>query len=293
MSRRFIPFEKAKTDPDSLLGACCCACPAADAFGRLRILDGIDVHLADPGAFAAAHTLIVINGQLVEADFVEQAVDCAEQAKRLAEETIYDDTANEDYDQQKQLPAKEKTDGLLKLGMRTQQRNAAKQRAGRTDILAESRLAHADNVGDGDRHDDHKDEKNGIFGVFEYAGKTALFSGQRDMCQQLLNQPERTEKAAHKAPQQHADGQQKACDIEAEIKLHGAADGLQRADRAGNGGGRAGIAVQPRIAELFPRSGIDSCALFAGEIADMRIGQTERGDLDHFAPDGLRNLHIA
>ena len=43
----------------------------------LRMSDRIDVHSADAGAFAAVHALALVYLQAIEADLVEQAVDCS------------------------------------------------------------------------------------------------------------------------------------------------------------------------------------------------------------------------
>ena len=78
---------------------------------------------------------------------------------------------------------------------------------------------------------------------------------------QLLYQSERAEPPADCPPEQHAKRQQHADHIEAELKFHGAVHRLQRPDRTGKSCCRTRIAVQSRIAELFPFSLINLPAL--------------------------------
>ena len=86
--RRRRLSEDAKTNADCFCGTDRCACAAADTFGRLGVLYGVNVHFADGGASAAADASAFIDGQAIEADLVEQAVDRAERTEDLAEEAI-------------------------------------------------------------------------------------------------------------------------------------------------------------------------------------------------------------
>ena len=80
----------------------------------------------------------------------------------------------------------------------------------------------------------------------------------RNLMQQLLKPAEGTEEAADKTPQQHAQQNEKACDIVGEAELGRAHHCLKRPDRAGPGRCRTGVAVQPRHADSLPRPLIQS-----------------------------------
>lgn len=272
-------------------GTCGSTFAAANALCRLRIFDRIDVHPADVGAFAAVHALVFIHRQTIEAYFIEQAVDCAERTDEFAEKAIDNDTAYDGDDQQSELPIEEPANCLLKLRVRAQQWNAAHQRAGRTDVLAECRFAHAYDIGDSHRHDTDKNDQNDVFEILRKRRQTQFFLGQRNLGKELLNQTKRTQETTYEAAQQYANCKQKSYNIEAEIKFPGAGNGLKRADGAGNGSGRAGVTVQTWIAELLPGACIDPGALFTNEVAGMQIGETESCNLNQFAFDMMIDFH--
>lgn len=230
----FFLLEEAKAQMDRVGGAGCSAFSAADAFCRLRIFDRIDIHSADAGALAAAHTLVFIHCQAIEADLIEQTIDRTEWTEELAEEAIDNHAACDGDDQQRELPVKEPANRLLQFGVRAQQWNAARQRAGGTDVLTECRLAHADDIGDGYRHDADEYDQNDVFEILCKRRQAQLLPGQRNFTDDFLNQTERAQETAHKAAQKHADCQQEAYDIETEIKFPGAGNRLKRADRTGN-----------------------------------------------------------
>lgn len=89
------------------------------------------------------------------------------------------------------------------------------------------------------------------------APKRAYFFRKRDLVEQILDQTERTEKAAYESSDQGADKDQKSNDIVSHLEIPAADYRLDRTYRTGTDCARAGIAVQTRNAYIFELSGID------------------------------------
>ena len=98
--------------------------------------------------------------------------------------------------------------------------------------------------------------------------------------EQILDQAERTEKAAYKSSDQGADKDQKADDIVCHLEIPAADDGLERSDRTGADCARAGVAVQTRNTDIFQFAGVD----FSGEKSgDMAVCKKRPESLDRVA----------
>ena len=94
--------------------------------------------------------------------------------------------------------------------------------------------------------------------------------------QKLLKPPERAQKATDEPSQQHPEEDQDASDVVGKAEFGGAYHRLERSHRAGTGSARAGIAVQPRYADVF------SAALIQrpfGKVGQMNVGQKGRPGL--------------
>ena len=88
--------------------------------------------------------------------------------------------------------------------------------------------------------------------------------------QQLLKPAEGTQEAADEAPQQHAQQNEKACDIIGEAELGGPHHRLKRPDGAGPGRRRTGVAVQPRHADGLARALIQAAL---EKVRQVQVGQ--------------------
>ena len=104
--------------------------------------------------------------------------------------------------------------------------------------------------------------------------------------QQLLKPAEGTEEAADKAPQQHAQQNEKACDIIGEAELGRPHHRLKCPDRTGSGGRWTGIAVQPRHADGLPRPLIQPAL---EKVRQVQVGQQRRTRLNP-APEAGHGL---
>ena len=94
--------------------------------------------------------------------------------------------------------------------------------------------------------------------------------------QKLLKPPERAEETADETSQQHPEEDQDAGDVVGKAEFGRAHHRLKRPHRAGTGSARAGIAVQPRYADVF------SAALIQrpfGKVGQVDIGQKGRPSL--------------
>ena len=227
----------------------------------------------------------LVDFQPVKAVTVQKAVDGPQGTQHPAEEAVDHHAAYQDDDQKGSLPDEHGAHGGVQRFIGTHQGHGAGEGAGRADVLAEGRIAKAV-IGE-DHRPQQQDGKEDILDVFHPFGQAQLF--QRDFVEQFLDQPEGTQKTAYEPAQHHADGQQKAHHIEAEIEFYRAHHRLQSPDGAGGGGCRTGIAVQPGIAEILPFAGVQ---LAGEEIAGMKIAQAEGGNLDAFAADILSDLHF-
>ena len=159
-------------------------------------------------------------------------------------------------------------------------RNAAKQCAGRADVLAECRLSHAHIVCGSDWQHNHKQYQNDVFNIGKQFRQPAF--ARRDFVKQLLNQTKRANPAADKSAEQDTDCKQESDHVKAEIELHGAGDCLHGANGTGERGGRARVAVETGIAELLPFAGIK---LPSGKISNMGVGKSKGGKLYQFSFD--------
>ena len=106
---------------------------------------------------------------------------------------------------------------------------------------------------------------------------------------QFLQQTERTKPSADCPAKQHPEGKEQPRHVEAEGKLSGTVHSLQSADGTGKARRRAGVAVESRIAELFPFSRIDFSAL---KVQKMRVGTAKGDELEQFSFDCIGDFHM-
>lgn len=98
--------------------------------------------------------------------------------------------------------------------------------------------------------------------------------------EQILDQTERTEKAAYESSDQSSDEDQKSNDIVSHLEIPAADYRLDGTDRTGTDGTWAGIAVQTRNAYIFELSGID----LSGEKSSyMTVGEKRPESLNRVA----------
>ena len=246
----------------------------------------IHVHLAGSGAFPAGDALILVHLHLKEGHSVEQRIECPQRTEPLAEWPV-EQYAQYDYRQKDaEFPCKQLAQRRPDAGIGKGQRDGSLQHALGAEVFAEERVSHAHIVHKERRQENDHHQQNG---VLEVCQGLELLCGEllcRDLMQQLLKPAEGTEEAADKAPQQHAQQNEKACDIIGEAELGRAHHCLKRPDGAGSGGRRTGVAVQPRHADGFPSALIQSSL---EEVRQVQVGQQRRPRLNP-APEAGHGL---
>ncbi len=251
--------------------------------GRFR---HIHIHLAGSGAFPAGDALILIHLHLEEGHPVEQRIECAKRAEPLAKGTVEQHAQHDHRQQDAEFPCKQLAQRRPDAGIGKGQRDGSLQHTLGAEVFAEERVAHAHIVHKERRQEnDHHQQDS----VFEVCQGPELLCGEllcRDFMQQLLKPAEGTEEAADKAPKQHAQQDEKACDIIGEAELGRAHHRLKRPDGTGSGGRRTGVAVQPRHADGFPSALIQSSL---EEVRQVQVGQQRRTRLNP-APEAGHGL---
>ena len=238
--------------------------------GRFR---HVHVHLAGSGAFSAGDALVLVHLHLEQRHPVEQRVERAQRAQPLAEGPIEYDTQHDHRQQEAEFPCKQAAQCRPDTGIGKGQRNGSLQHALGAEVLAEEGVAHAHIVHKERRQQEDHHQQNGVLQVCQ---RLQLLCGELlrgDLMQQLLKPAEGTQEAANKAPQQHAQQNEKTCDIIGEAELGRPHHCLKRPDGTGAGGRRAGIAVQSRHADGLPRPLIQSAL---EEIRQVQVGQQRR-----------------
>ena len=253
--------------------------------GRFR---HIHVHLAGSGAFPTGDALTLVHLHLEKGHPVEQGVERAQRAEPLAEGTVEQYAQHDHRQQDAELPCKQLAQRRPDAGIGEGQRDGSLQHALGAEVFAEEGVAHANVVHKERRQQENHHQQDS---VLEVCQGPEFLCGEllcRDLMQQLLKPAEGTEEAADKAPQQHAQQNEKACDIIGEAELGRPHHRLKCPDRTGSGGRRTGVAVQPRHADGFPSALIQSSL---EEVRQVQVGQQRRTRLNP-APEaghGLRN----
>ena len=227
------------------------ALAAADALDAVRLFPDGDVHPARLPAAAAVDAGALLYPVTVEGNRVKQPIDGAQRAEVLAEGAVELDRQDDHRQQHQHLPVKQQPRRRAQRRVCRQQRDAAEQRSARAEVLAEPRVAHPGDAGDGHRQEDDKQPQHHKFEPPQHpvSGQIFLFLKQRNFVQQVLHQPKGAQPPADKPPQHRAKQHQKAQHIAGKAELAAVQHRLQRTDRAGAQRPRAGVAVKARHAE--------------------------------------------
>ena len=232
--------------------------------GRFR---HVHIHLAGSGTFPAGDALILVHLHLEEGHPVEQRVECAKRAEPLAEGTV---EQHDHRQQDAELPCKQLAQRRPDAGIGKGQRNGALQHTLGAEVLAEEGVAHAHVVHKECRQQKDHHQQNGILKVRQGLQLPCGELLRGNFMQQFLKPAEGAQKAADKASKQDSEQNEKACDIIGKAEPGRTHYRLKRPDGTGAGGRRAGIAVQPRHTDGFPRALIQSAL---EEIRQVQVGQ--------------------
>ena len=235
--------------------------------GRFR---HVHIHLAGSGTFSAGYALAFVHLHLEEGHLVEQRVECAKRAEPLAEGTV-EYHAQHDYRQQDtEFPGKQAPQRRPDAGIGKGQRDGPLQHALWAEVFTKERITHAYIVHKERRQqEDHHQQ----YSVLEIGQGLEFLCGEilrRDFMKQFLKPAEGTQKTSDKASQQDSQQNEETCDIIRKAELGRPNHRLKRTDGTGTGGRWAGVAVQPRHADVFP------CALIQAsfeEVRQVQVGQ--------------------
>ena len=246
----------------------------------------VHIHFAGLGAFPAGDAFAPVYLHLEQGYPVEQRVKRPQRAQPLAEGAVEYHAQHDHRQQDAEFPCKQAPQRRPDAGIGKGQRDGSLQHALGAEVFAEERVSHANVVHKERRQQENHHQQDS---VLEVCQGLELLCGEllcRDLMQQLLKPAEGTEEAADKAPQQHAQQNEKACDIIGEAELGRAHHCLKRPDGAGSGGRGTGIAVQPRHADGLPRPLIQSAL---EKVRQMQVGQQRRPRLNP-APEAGHGL---
>ena len=235
--------------------------------GRLR---HVHIHFAGSGTFSAGYALVFVHLYLKEGHPVEQCVKRPQWTEPLAEGTVEYHAQHDHRQQDTEFPCKQAPQRRPDAGIGKGQRDGTLQHALWAEIFTKERITHAYIVHKERRQqEDHHQQ----YSVLEIGQGLEFLCGEllrRDFMQQFLKPAEGTQKTADKASQQDSQQNEETCDIIGKAELGRPNHRLKRTDGTGTGGRWAGVAVQPRHADVFP------CALIQAsfeEVRQVQVGQ--------------------
>ena len=238
-----------------------------------------DVHGAGLLAGAALGAFLGVNPEAVEGHRVKQAVDGAQGAEVAAEGAVDHHGEQQQHHQDGHLPVEQPAQSGLEGGGGGHQGDSGEEGARGADILAEPGLALAHNVQHREGEDNDEPHQNDVLQEPEppVAGQLAQLFDKGNLVQQVLDQPEGAQPAAHEAAQQRAEEKEEAGHIEGELVIPAGDDSLKGADGAGTQSTRTGVAVEAGDAEQLGVALVDGAL---GETGGVTVRQGGEADLD-------------
>lgn len=222
---------------------------ALDAFPVSHLLH---IHQALAGTKAAAVAFSLIHPDSKQGHPAEEGIDGPQRAQKATEGPVAKYTQEEDRGAQRRFPGKEPPDQGPVGFVQSHQRDASLQGTGRADILAEAGQGIARRIGIPQGDGRHKHRQHDIFQPGEPPAPAAFFElSPGNLVEQLLDQAEGAQEAAHDPPQAQAHQQQEARDIQRQLVGHGAQGVLQSPQGTGGHRPGAGVAVEPRYTGPF------------------------------------------
>ena len=230
----------------------------------------VHIHFAGLGAFPAGDAFAPVYLHLEQGYPVEQRVKRTQRAQPLAEGPVKYDTQHDHCQQDAEFPCKQAPQRRPDAGIGKGQRDGPLQHALGAEVFTEERVTHAYIIHKERRQQEDHHQQHSVFQVCQrlqpLCGK--LLSG--DFMQQFLKPAEGTQKTADKASQQDSQQNKETCDIIGKAELGRPHHRLKRTDGTGTGGRWAGVAVQPRHADVFSRALIQPAFK---EVRQVQVGQ--------------------
>ena len=268
--------------------------PHADGFRRANVharcaVDALmvahmpNIHLAVRHAAPAVRAFALFDLHAENRHTREQPVNRPQRAEEAAERAVEEHARQQNRHHDDEFARKEDVeDGeLARIDRVRQQAHCALERPRRADVLAESRhgiLLQAVRQ----RDDDHKHRQQDVFEIRQRMGEAAfLHLRRRNLVEQFLNQPQRTEPAADGAPQNQPVEHQNAQNVVRRALIRGGQRVLQRPQRTCANRARTGVAVEPRHAKVLDAAGVDVAL-----DESLHIGVVEQGGVNLYEPPG-------
>ena len=242
-----------------------------------------NIHLAVRHAAPAVRAFALLDLHAENRHAREQPVNRPQRAEEAAERTVEEHARQQNRHHDDEFARKEDVeDGeLARIDRVRQQAHCALERPRRADVLAEARhgiLLQAVRQ----RDDDHKHRQQDVFEIRQRMGEAAfLHLRRRNLVEQFLNQPQRTEPAADGAPQNQPVEHQNAQNVVRRALIRGRQRVLQRPQRTCANRARTGVAVEPRHAKVLDAAGVDVAL-----DESLHIGVVEQGGVNLYEPPG-------
>ena len=268
--------------------------PHADGFRRANVharcaVDALmvahmpNIHLAVRHAAPAVRAFALFDLHAENRHTREQTVNRPQRAEEAAERTVEEHARQQNRHHDDEFARKEDVeDGeLARIDRVRQQAHCALERPRRADVLAEARhgiLLQAVRQ----RDDDHEHRQQDVFEIRQRMGEAAfLHLRRRNLVEQFLNQPQRTEPAADGAPQNQPVEHQNAQNVVRRALIRGRQRVLQRPQRTCANRARTGVAVEPRHAKV-----LDAASVNVALDESLHIGVVKQGGVDLYEPPG-------
>ena len=180
----------------------------------------VHVHLAGPFAPAAVNALVPIHLHARQRYPVKQRVERAQRAQPLAERAVEQNAQHDHRQQDAELPGEKLAERRPDAGVGKREGDRPLQHALRAQVLAEEGVAHPHLVGEDQRQRQRQRQDD----ILEIGQRLELFGGRllpgkRDLVKQLLEPSEGAQEAAHNAPKQYAQQDQRAGYIVGKLEL--------------------------------------------------------------------------
>ena len=227
---------------------------ALGAVNALMVAHMPHIHATVAHTRAAAVAPAFVHADSDQTEAVEEAVDRPQRTDKAAEAAIAEDTGQSDNQHDDKLACKEDVQHAEQIGVARigEQPDGAFKGTRRADIFAEAGQRHImlQSVPQRDRYDEHRQQN--VLQPGQRPGNPALLELEcGNLVEQLLNQSQRTEPAADRSSEDHAEEQKDAHHIPSGPVSGGCECVLNGAERTCTDRARAGIAVESGDTGVF------------------------------------------
>ena len=250
----------------------------------IRGLRHVHIHFAGLFTPAAVDAFVLIHLHPRQRYPVEQRVERAQRAQPLAERPVEQHAQDDHRRQHHALPREQVAQGAPNAFAGQGKGNRPLQHALGAQVLAEEGIAQPHLV-DEDQRQRHRQQQNQVLEIgqgLELLGGRLLLR-KWNLVQQLLKPAEGAQEAAHEPPQQNAQQDQRTGNVVGKPKLGRSDHRLNRPNGARSRSGGAGVAVEPRHADVLAFSPVN---LPLEQVGQMGVGQKRGAGLQQSPKPG-------